>query len=156
MVSIGKLDVFPKGLCEINWRVPNFFSLPTKDGLWYYSPGFSFAGESWNLMIYPNGRSDHASTGYIGVYIWRQSFGRGIHLEFSFGLKTLEGVKKEEQYRLAVFETTKSTGIHKFVQRSKLLGKKSELVPDDHLTIFCTLREVKSTEYFGKYYVLDI
>lgn len=151
MVSIGEINEIPTRLYEFHWEIPDFFSISLGDGDYICSPQFSFACASWCLMIYPNGQSEHNSIGYIGLYIWRKSSGPPIQLKYSLGLKTVEWKNENEKHRVRVFENTSAAyGVHKFLSRAELMKRKSQLMSDDVLTVFCNLKHPQTTKSTSK------
>lgn len=151
MVSIGKINEIPIRLYEFHWEIPNFFSISLGDGDYICSPQFSFAGATWCLTIYPDGHSIHNSIGYIGLYIWRKSSGLPIQLKYSLGLKTVEWKNYNEKHRVRVFGNTSAAyGVHKFLSRAELRRRKSLLMSDDVLTVFCNLKNPKTTKITSK------
>lgn len=151
MVSIGKIKEIPIRLHEFHWEISDFFSVSLEDGDYICSPQFSFADTSWCLMIYPNGWSVHESIGYIGMYLWRKSSGPPIHLEYCLGLKTARGQQEKQVHRIKVFENTETaTGNHKWLSRAELMERKSQLMSDDVITLFCNLKDLKATEVTSK------
>lgn len=125
---------------HFEWQIDDFFSLPEEDGETCFSPNFSIAGESWCFFINPNGKSAINSVGYVGAYLQRNEDLPYISLVWSFGVKTSEGKKDKEMKFSHVFhEESLGYGFAKFLKRSELFEKKSELVPSDVLTLVCDI-----------------
>lgn len=150
MTTIGYMNIIPvetnvlEGSLHIEWKIFNFTSYSDEDGRNYFSPIFTFADERWNLEIYPNGRQKVDSSGYICLYLVKKSSGPSVILEYSLGLKTLNGKKFVEHYRTHKFKRiNQAGGVHKCILRSDLL-KRSDFLPIDHLTVFCHLKYPKS------------
>lgn len=150
MTTIGNISINPvetnvlETSLQIEWKIFNFTSLSGEDDSCYYSPPFTFAGECWNLKVYPTGRQKVDSSGYICLYLVKKSSGPSVVLEYSLGLKTLNRKKFVEHSRMHKFKRiNQALGVHKCVLRSDLL-KRSEFLPIDHLTVFCHLKYPKS------------
>lgn len=142
---------------NIEWRIENFISLVEEKDKFYTSFSFSFAGHSWCMRIYPNGREEQKSVGYIGLYLRRNSFGPGIKMHFSLGLKRFDGEKDPEKHCTHTFQKPdEGYGSIKLLSKSKLLQRKSDLLPADILTVFCSLTNQKSTENESKSFVFKI
>ena len=150
MESIGRVNKIQREL-DIEWKIPNFYSLTGENDRNYSSPSFFFAGALWHMRIYPNGHRVYNSTGYIGLFLWRKSPGRPICLDYSFGVKTVDGRKDREKHLTSVFkEVGKGYGNSKCLSRSELQERESELMSSDGLTVFFTLKRSESTEDSGK------
>lgn len=140
---------------DVEWRIDNFFSLTETDGEWYSSPYFPFDGETWNLWIYPNGWSGSESQGHIDLDIVTLLSGPPIRLEFSLSLKTVKGEKDHAEHSTKLFEGLDTHTIRKFLSRSELLRRWSELVPSGVLTVVCTMKKSTSAESASKCCMLD-
>lgn len=117
----------------------------------YSSPSFFFAGALWHLRIYPNGHRIYNSVGYVGLFLWRKSPGNPISLDYSFGVKTLDGKKIREKHLTSVFrEAGKGYGNAKCLSRSELQERESELISSEGFTVFFTLKCSESTEDASK------
>lgn len=136
---------------DIEWEIPEFSKL-SEDR---YSPTFSFAGALWCLRIYFNSPKNYDPGSDIGLYLKRKSSGPPINLDFSLGLKTVDGKKDPEVHRTHIFrEADKGFGIPSCISTTKLLiARRSELLPSDVLTVFCTLRYPESIEDESKSYL---
>lgn len=144
------------GESVFEWKLKDFFSLSADVDDFYCSPSFHFVGASWFLKIFPNGQTkaslddlyldDNAKTnGYIDLYLFYDSPGFPINLEYSLGIKSLN--KEIEEYAdNGIFRSmgghsyVKGHGCTNFIKRSKLLERKAELVPSDILSIVCKLK----------------
>lgn len=157
MKTIGKVNAnLP--IYEFEWTISNFFSLSEDDDIIYKSPSFAFDGATWYLKIYPNGDKTDDSVGYVDLELRRKSSDPPYSLEFSLSLKTLEGKKDTEWQDTCIFETengNQSCGVARFMPRSEILERKSELLPSGALTVVCTLRSPKFTEDASKYLTFD-
>lgn len=69
MEKIGDIISEIRGETVIEWKVKDFFSLSDAIDTRYESPDFHFCGISWNLWLYPNGQTNHNSSGWIGLYV---------------------------------------------------------------------------------------
>lgn len=130
----------------------SFISLFTgDDNKNFSSPSFFFAGALWHLRIYPNGHRIYNSVGYVGLFLWRKSPGNAISLDYSFGVKTLDGKKVREKHLTSVFrEAGKGYGNAKCLSRSELQERESELISSEGFTVFFTLKCSESTEDASK------
>lgn len=154
MAAIGRLNANAKEV-DIEWKIRNFSSFRTEIAKYCSSPAFHFANSSWCIHIYPNGVTAD-SRGFISLYVCRETFGRPVSLEWSIGLKSSDGKICEEKHSINVFKKKqKSLGYDKFLSRSVLLERESELTPSDVLTVtlFCTVTDTNSSKYASKYYL---
>lgn len=125
---------------HIEWRIEDFLALEENDKV-YSSSSFSFAGHSWCLRMYPNGRESDKSVGYVGIHLRRNSFGAPIKIDYRLGVKTLD----EDLLHGRIFGEMKWRGFSKYLLRSELLEKMSDFAPANVLTVVCVLKLQKST-----------
>lgn len=146
--NIGEISLSSSGVdVIIEWRIPGFFSLLTDDGEYYTSPDFSLNGHTWYLGIYPNGRSGLGTSGYVDLHIYKYSSLHPIKQAFSLSLKSAKEEKKYEEHGTEDYtEWFKYHEFYRFIKRSELTQRRSELMPDGVLTIVCTL---KNATYAG-------
>lgn len=157
MGTIGKLSEIT-GEFVVEWRIEEFLSLPAEVDICYEGPLFSFASVPWHLRIYPNGRTKNLtvdgkivnSEGLIGLYLRRATIGPFINLEYSLGLKTLDGKINPEKQLSYNFEKFPQFGNLRFISRSELFEKKSEFVPSGVLTVVCKIKYPQATEVAGR------
>lgn len=155
MAKIGNVREYP-GETTFEWEIMDFLSLSNKIDIHYESPKFYFSGTSWQIWIYPNGEdTDYKSDGWIGIYIIRTSTGSPVSVNYTLGLKTVDGNKDPFICNTKVFhEKDSGTGASQFISRSVLMGKKSVLTPSDVLTVTCTLKNSESININGKSFIL--
>lgn len=124
---------------EVQWRIPDFFTLSDKVDDCYISPTFYFAGTSWYVQIHPNGETTRDSSGHIGIFLVRGDSGPAISVKYH--LKVV-GSKENKEFSSTADFTTKGCGwgISKIMVRSNLLERKSEFAPGDVVTIRCSLK----------------
>lgn len=145
MATIGEVNIIPMEKSHhVEWKILNFTSFMTENEK-YFSPSFSFAGECWNLMIHPNGYKATNSIGYIFIYLERKSSApSSVVLEYSLGLKTLNGEKNLKWYCNTFNNINQAWGIRKFFLRSDLLKREDIFSPTDSLTVFCFMKYPKA------------
>lgn len=146
MAPIGKVNLSGNGV-DVEWRIEDFFSFTdTLNG--YFSPDFSLGGQEWGIRIYPNGGwSGGKPTGYTDLIFIRRFTGRAIMQHISLSIKTVTGEKDHEHFE-KLFEGWGTRGLGqkflRFVSRSELLSRRSELVPNGVLTIVCSMKQTES------------
>lgn len=144
MVEVGEISISPSGL-DVMWRITNFFSLSEEDGADHYSPFFPFRGEEWSLVIYPNGWSKRDSYGYVDLRLLRLFSDHPVRQAFSLSLKNVQGEKYNEEHFTKDFEGLLSShGFNRFISRSELSRRQSELVPGGVLTVACSMKNIMS------------
>lgn len=144
---IGEISKYPSCGVDaiVEWRIDNFFYLSKKDGAYYYSPDISFGDQEWWLEIYPNGWSERDTSGHIDLCLWRRFLGPTIRQEFSLSFKTAKGEKYLEKQSTKVFEDgNRCHKFNRFIPRSELVSRRSELVPRGVLTLVCTMKNTTS------------
>lgn len=158
METVGELS--EKSELAVEWRINEFCSLPAEVSKCYDGPVFPFVGASWLLSIYPNGKTNIItkdrkianSEGFIALYLHRRSSGPPIHLEFSLGFKTLQGKVNSEVHLADTFKKKEGKGFYRFIKRSELLDKKSELLPSGVLTVACKIKYPKAADISSKFF----
>lgn len=140
----GEISISGSGE-DIEWRIAGFMSLSKKDGTWYYSPTFSFSGETWYLVISPNGWSKHDTFGHVDLYLFKNYSHRSIKQAFSLSLKTVKGKKYNEKHDAKEFEKWASYhGFVRYLPNLELSRRQIELVPNGVLTVVCTMKNTMS------------
>ena len=157
--EIGEVSVNPEGnKCDVEWKM-DFVNLSKKVGVYYWSPDFSFKGESWYLGIWPNGSKSKDSDGFVDLRLRIRTSGPPISCEFSFALKTVNGQKDLEKFCTGVFKKDTLHGIYRFISRSELVRRKSEFMASGFLSVTCTIKilnYVESTSKSCLYYRINI
>ena len=152
---VGELNRSFTTICEFEWRILDYLSLPEESGQVYFSPLFSLAGESCWLAILPNGDVENDSIRFIGLALVMENSVPEISLEVSFSFKTSDG--KEDRRRHEVEEMSadeaKIYTANRCLLRAELLERKSELLPSNVLTVLCTVKNKISTKDESKPYV---
>ena len=80
---VGELNRSFTTICEFEWRILDYLSLPEESGQVYFSPLFSLAGESCWLAILPNGDVENDSIRFIGLALVMENSVPEISLEVS-------------------------------------------------------------------------
>lgn len=157
MSVIGKLSTSINGAdVDVEWRIDSFSSLSEEPGsslvLNYCSPNFSFSGEPWFLGIWPNGWSGTDSSGYVNLCLCKGFNNSSIKQEFSVSLKTVKGEKENEEHCTKVFDKgNRWHRFNRFIARSELLRRRSELMPHDVMTVVCIMKRTTSDESDSKF-----
>lgn len=137
---IGKLRGIKDDM-EIEWTISDFFGIPEEKDVKYSSPDFYFADATWYLQMYPFGSSKNDSTGSISCYLQRRNLIRPVNLECELGLMKKDGRMEEECKYVRTFdENVTSWGCKRFITRSQLLTRKSDLDPSNVLTFVCRMK----------------
>lgn len=142
------LDLF------FEWNIENFLSLSVEDGSYYTSPEFELDGLSYRLVIYPNGWFGSDSVEYIDFFLFKESCGPPISVDFCIALKTLSAEKDSERHCTEVFEGVDFYGFPRSISRSDLLRRESELMPSGIMTVICIMKSTTSAGSASKSYML--
>lgn len=154
MAEIGGLSEIG-GEVTFEWKIEAFSSLAVEIDTFYNSPKFYFSNASWNLKIYPNGEKEHETEGSIGLYLMKKSSDSPVTLNYTIGLKTVDGKKEANQNYTYIFHHKDwGYGRRNLISRSDLLNKKSELLPSDVLTITCTMKNNEPKDVTGKSFMI--
>ena len=148
-------------LCEteadvnFEWKIKDFHSLSTETGTHYDSPLFYCSGIAWEIWIYPNSDEIEAD-GWIGLYLVRSSTGYPETLDFSMCFKSNNGKKDPSLSSTSTFDRKfRGWGSVKFISRSKLLERKSDLMPSGILTVICTIKCKEGYNVKSKYIFIE-
>ena len=134
MSKIGEMRETASGF---EWEIHQFLSLPKDEGRSYCSPSMLYNGESWCLQIYPNGC--YRTFDYVNLCLVRLSTGPPVSIELSLSIKTVDGKKDLERHCTAVFDDFHYVhASSRFISRSELGRRETELVPSGILTLICT------------------
>ena len=165
MATIGELKEIPWEFV-IQWKIPLFFSLSSKEDEFFSSSSFPFAGASWCLTIYTNGQTKitlanggmGSSVGFIDVYLNRKSSGPPISLEYYLGLKTTNGKIYSDRHITYIFKNIERYGYRRFINRSTLLEMDKELLPSGELCVICRMKYSELDKITSKsfYYIKNI
>lgn len=148
MTKIGEVSTNQKehGV-DIEWTISDFFSLSEKDGVGYWSPLYSFDSYSWFLGIYPNGARSTDSLGHIDLYLElnKKTLDLPIRVDFSIAIKTANGQKDHERHFTKDFNGRKRHDFLRFITKSDLSMRVSDLTPSGVLTVVCTMKRIRRT-----------
>lgn len=149
MTSVKQIGVISKtsGKVAFEWEIHDFFSY-TEENVQYLSPHLHALNLTWQIAIWPNGRTRHNCVGYISLYVYRIDNGDPMTVDFSFGIKT------KDQLIVNKFETSwkcsdKGLGWHKFIQKSELQQLKENLVPSGNLTVIWSVTSKAEEQEFN-------
>lgn len=153
-------------LCQIKeeigyeWKIGNFYQLLGETQIidtCYESPKFCFSGACWEIWIYLNGETKYKTSGWIGLYLVKMSTGSPVTVDFSLGLKTIDGKTDSNLTTTYEYVFNKSNGRYgwyRFISRSSLMEKKSKLCPSDDLTVICFLKGSERNVDSGKIFII--
>lgn len=147
--EIGKIENFPYEIKYFEWKIPDFFTIiETKTPFFYESPTFSVADTLWHMRLYQNSKIEFTE---LALY---SRIKRKILVEYNFGLKRSDGDIKHFGRGIFKIEEFSNHGHHK-IDILELMQQKSELMPDNVLTITCTLKLMTEITYSPEQTALD-
>ena len=136
----------------IKWKINKFFNLSTRVDACYGSPEFSFQNIPWRLVMYPNGREDCESAGYIDLGVYRGiSSGSPINMEFIFTLKSSNTNKHLKERGTGIFQENTWHTLDRIVSRYDFDKRKHEFLISGCLTVICKMKSL--TENPSKAYL---
>lgn len=152
---IGEVGAMPLKGCDFEWKIKDIFSYSEEDYEYYFfSPSFSFNGQSWSFVIHPNAGSYGNTPGYIDLCLIGSEYHHHIKLDFSLCLKTAYGTKYRVNHYINLFDQINyRSAVYRMIARSELLARKTELAPAGILTVVYTMRYLRSTKDASKSYV---
>lgn len=150
MATIGDICE-TRGEIVMEWRIKDYSSLHQLTDIPYESPKFYFSGASWNIRLYNNGQTVNDSSGWLGLYVRRWSSGSPVNLNYSLGLKSIDGKNDVRITETSVFDRKDyGWGKSKVITKTALMEQKSELIPSDILTVVCSLKNNDRNDVAGK------
>lgn len=82
---------------------------------------------------------------------FRMSAGSPVNVNFSLELKTVLGKTNIDRASTSLFDEKYGRwGCDSFISKSDLMGKKSEIMPSDTLTIICTMKICETNSVRGR------
>lgn len=115
---------------EIKWKIADFSLCPENDVL--QSSDFCFGNVSWHLEMYKN---CSITEEFLRLYLYNDVV-RDYSVEYSFGLEKHDG--SIEQLIKGILKGSQNFQLRneaRFIKKSELHKRKSELVPCDILTV---------------------
>lgn len=134
------------------WTIHKFSMRREKTGEKLQSSTFSAEGDTdtkWCLELYNNGYNEE-SKDYLSLYLRLRSFDSSeVSAEAKLSILDSEGQKTNERCLFYCFsKATENWGFAKFISKDSVMGSGSEkqLLPNDTLTISCSLRVFSASE----------
>lgn len=116
------------------WRISEFFSVSEyNDFNFYDSPTFCVTDVPFFLRLFPR-TSSHPESATLYLH---SKMHREFSIKFNFGLKKLDG--SMEQLKSGTMKGKEIYAQSRDIVLSEVIQRKSELVPNDVLTVTCTL-----------------
>ncbi|XP_055944612.1 speckle-type POZ protein-like [Argiope bruennichi] len=142
------------------WKIKNFSYSANKTGQALVSPSFVadvLDETKWHLAIYPRGKDDEE---YIDIFVKRlKDDGGGVKISiiFTIELEAADSSRQERRVSLnSLFERGTTWGFQQYIKRQTLLeDMKSTFLPDDILTIHCTLERAPTEVEYIKEYIAE-
>lgn len=135
------------------WKIPNFSSLTlnVSKSDYYDSPSFTFGGATFYLRLYPAGCKG-SEDGDISLFLWLESSSPLLPftVTYVFGIKN--SIRNMYLTDAGSHTCRKPTGrgMWRFLKKSELTYNVAELLPDDILTIKCSLKHGDASELMLK------
>lgn len=155
MEEIGTISISEIGVnLVVEWKIGKFSTLREHDAAFYHSPKFFFDGCEWFMWISPNGWKALGSSGYVDLSLHNGSGPKYslkntlVRQSFSLSLKTAKGKKCKKRHYTKDYYSNRAHDFIRFISRSELSRRMSDLVPDDVLTVVCTM---KRSAFAGSY-----
>lgn len=142
--EFGEVTRMPYEIQEIEWRIPDIFTVAEEVKSFIASSTFSVTDVLWHLRLWPRTEQMYL---YLACDAYQENSNRNLasdaHRECSvkyyLGLKRIDDrVKYLLSGTIQKNEARNSQGF--FITNAQLLERKSELVPDNVLTIVCTMK----------------
>ncbi|GBN07321.1 Speckle-type POZ protein [Araneus ventricosus] len=142
--------------CTFQWKIGNI------SHCWWFkrnqpivSPAFiadALQGTKWTLWLCPMGVEDEK---YVGFHLHREEDCRGpdsIKVKYQLAFLGIDGSFLEEKTESDIFQKGGSWGFSEFKRREKVfVSDKEAFLPEDTLTVQCTIWSHKKTPVKPKY-----
>lgn len=136
---------------EIEWRIPEFFSVTNKADDYIFSPAFCFSSSYWYLLIYPYGRNN-ISTEHVGLFLMKADSGGEISVNVSLKIASDNKENSITRTYTKVFGKKFSlVGYSRFMTQIRLLERKCEFAPLDVVTVICSMKLQDQQELESKH-----
>lgn len=134
-------EILKENSClNIVWNVADFFSLPEEMGYRIESPVFTFFGMSWFIRLFPNGEAKNDREGWIGLFLVRGiDSGGNCFINFTLGIRRVDGTDCNAISDEGFFNIGEGWGYSKYIQRSVLKRKITQVETQGTVTFFCRL-----------------
>lgn len=145
MTEFGKIKEIPYEIKQIEWEIPDFFSLESC----LDSPDFTVADCVWYLTLYTKWKLQE------GLEFSLQCVSnREYSVEYYLGLKKCDGSVK--QFVSGILgKDDDETDLISLIEKTELLQLKAELAPKDILTVVCTMKPIIESSHSTQPIVLD-
>lgn len=119
------------------WRIPDFLSLTNCKDKCYKSQPFSFANESWNLLLYPEGKKN-IDDGFVSLFL-KKSSSKPVTISYTLSIKNPNGYESTSRRFSVMCATIESEmeGAAKFLNRTHLKNNQAVCLPLGTLTVTC-------------------
>ena len=120
-------------------KFDNFEELPSERGHMVGSSTFSCFGHTWQVHIYPGGRT-HSLDGMVGVFLKLTSKGKGLKSQFSFEIKGRQDLVTHQTIKDCEFayELGGAWGWDNCISRAEL--KDDDFLDEGALTIYVKMQ----------------
>ncbi|GBN92533.1 hypothetical protein AVEN_32240-1 [Araneus ventricosus] len=142
--------------CIFQWKIENLSHCCwLREGVELASPTFmgdEFFGTKWSLHLYPMGGEKFKNS--IGFYLHREDDSGPHEMEVNYHLAFLskDGTVLKGLYANFYFKRGEGDGRQNFESRKRVfLTQRKEFLPEDTLTVQCTLQEICDTIASLKY-----
>lgn len=136
---IGELKGIKDGM-EVEWIINDFFKFAENSDVKYSSPSFDFGGETWCMWIYPNTLKPKDTVGQVKCFLIKYKSNSSIMVTYKLGLKKRDGNMDEKcSYTSTFKEEETGYGCKSIISKSELLERKSDLAPNNVVTIICKI-----------------
>lgn len=144
MAKDGKTGVIEKTVLKksyeethIEWKIPNITRINEieESYFFYESPSFFMNDASCYLELYPN--SDETDFMRMFIYV---DVKQKVSPEYNVSLKKLDGTIEHLVSGILIKIDKACFVMGDIIKRSQLLKRKSELAPDDVVTIICSFK----------------
>lgn len=147
MTELGKIKEIPYEIKQIEWEIPDFFSLERNC---LDSPDFTVADCVWYLTLCPKWK---LKEGLVELSLQCLN-GREYSVEYYLGLKKCDGSVK--QFVSGILgKDDDETDLISLIEKTELLQLKAELAPKDILTVVCTMKPMIESSHSTQPIVLD-
>lgn len=134
--EIGEIKNFPYEIKHFEWRIPDFFTIVEDKIVFFYeSPAFSVADTSWHLRLH---QIPFDSLSFPQLFLYNNNKIKQEYLvEYFVGFKSYDG--RIKHFGCGILKGDQLHSNKHKIDTSELMQEKSKLVPDNVLTITCTL-----------------
>lgn len=134
---------------KFQWTINNFLA-STEENTMYRSPNFKAGDTVWFLKIAQGRGLGNNREEYVSLYLFGERIEKHMTIHFKLGIKTVNHADVNVHESDWNPNGEDDWGWTKFIKRSDLESRESELMPFGSLTVTCSIKMKNNVPNFGE------